>query len=142
MPGRSLLPILAGEALPSEHREFVRCEYFDALDSRFTGGTGSGTFPTMYRDRRWKLSIYHGHDQGELYDMEEDPYEFDNLWEDPAHRQIKANLIAASFDAHVLTTTTDVGSQRIAPMQAEIGCQRQAQEDSVGSFRTVERRRP
>ena len=69
----------------------------------------------MYRDRRWKLSVYHGHHEGELYDLDSDPHEFDNLWHDPAHQQTKAELIAASFDAHVLSTT-DVGSRRIAPM--------------------------
>lgn len=113
MQGNSLLPVLRGQASPSEHREFVRCEYFDALDPHFTGGTG--TFATMYRDRRYKLSVYHGHGLGELYDLEQDPWEFDNLWNDPAHQELKHRLVYASFDAHVLLTT-DVGSRRIAPM--------------------------
>ena len=111
--GKSLLPILRGEASPDEHREFVRSEYFDALDTFFTGGTG--TFATMYRNRRYKLSLYHGHDLGELYDLQEDPWEFDNLWDSSAHAALKSELIEASFDAHVLLTT-DVGSRRIAPM--------------------------
>lgn len=113
MQGRSLLPILRGEADPDAFREFVRCEYFDALDPHFTGG--SGTFATMYRDRRYKLSVYHGHGLGELYDLQTDPWEFDNLWDDPAQRELRSRLIHASFDAHVLLTT-DVGSRRIAPM--------------------------
>ena len=74
-----------------------------------------GTFATMYRTRRWKLSVYHGHDEGELYNLDRDPHEFNNLWHNPAHQQKKAELIAASFDAHVLSTT-DVGSCRIAPI--------------------------
>ena len=113
MQGRSLLPILRGEALTDHLRDFVRCEYFDALDPYFTGG--QGVFATMYRDRRYKLSVYHGHEIGELYDLENDPWEFDNLWDDPAHRELKADLIYRSFDSHVLLTT-DVGSRRIAPM--------------------------
>jgi arylsulfatase A-like enzyme len=113
MQGRSLLPILRGEAPADRLREFVRCEYFDALDTSFTGG--QGVFATMYRDRRWKLSVYHGHDLGELYDLESDPWEFNDLWDDPAHEHIRNELIAKSFDAHVLLTT-DVGSRRIAPM--------------------------
>ena len=32
--GSSLLPILRGEADANHHREFVRCEYYDALDQR------------------------------------------------------------------------------------------------------------
>jgi arylsulfatase A-like enzyme len=113
MQGRSLLPILRGKVSPEEHREFVRCEYFDALDPHFTGGTG--TFATMYRDRRHKLVVYHGHNLGELYDLQIDPWEFDNLWDSADHHDLKAELIARSFDATVLTTT-DIGSRRIAPM--------------------------
>ena len=69
----------------------------------------------MYRDRRYKLSVYHGQQLGELYDLSQDPWEFDNLWDSPDHQQIKADLMYQSFDAHVLLTT-DVGSERIAPM--------------------------
>lgn len=113
MQGRSLVNILSGKAEPDRFRDFVRCEYFDALDPEFTGGTG--TFATMYRDARHKLSVYHGHGIGELYDLEADPWEFENLWDDAAHRALRSELMHASFDAHVLLTT-DVGSRRIAPM--------------------------
>ena len=41
--------------------------------------------------------------------------EFNNLWDDPNHERIKADLVEKSFHAHVLLTT-DVGSRRIAPM--------------------------
>lgn len=111
--GRSLLPILQGNQSPKHHRDFVRCEYFDALDPFFTGGTG--TFATMHRTDRYKLSIYHDHNLGELYDLQEDPWEFNNLWDSPDHQAIKNQLILESFNAHV-TLTTDVGSPRIAPM--------------------------
>jgi arylsulfatase len=111
--GSSLLPILRGEASPDHFRESVRCEYFDALDTHFTGGYGA--FATMYRRGNYKLSIYHGKELGELYDLENDPEEFNNLWDDEAHSELKNRLIFESFDQHVLLTT-DVGSARIAPM--------------------------
>jgi arylsulfatase A-like enzyme len=76
---------------------------------------GIGTFATMYRTDRHKLVVYHGHNLGELYDLDEDPWEFDNLWDDPAHEKLKSELIFASFDSHVMLTT-DVGSRRISPM--------------------------
>lgn len=113
MQGRSLLPILKGDADPAHFREFVRSEYFDALDTYFTGGTG--TFGTMYRTERYKLCMYHNKDLGELYDLENDPWEFDDLWDSPAQHEIKHQLIEDSFNAHV-NLTTDMGSRRIAPM--------------------------
>lgn len=111
--GSTLLPIMRGEAPPSHLRDFVRCEYFDALDPHFTGGTG--TYATMYRDRQHKLSVYHGHGLGELYDLAADPWEFENLWHEPEHQELRHRLLYESFDSHVLLTT-DVGSKRIAPM--------------------------
>lgn len=129
LQGRSLRPILTGKSPPHEHREFIRSEYFDALDAAFIG-TGSpdvprsepgpankqhGSYGTMYRDRRYKLSVYHGHKLGELYDLEADPWEFDNLWDSPVHQPIKSELLLKSFDAAMLTGV-DVGSRRIAPM--------------------------
>jgi len=113
MQGRSLMPLLTDASAEDELRPFVRCEYFDALDPFFT--EGSGTYATMYRDRQYKLSVYHGHQVGELYDLSADPWEFNNLWDDPSVAEKKAQLMYASFDAHVLLTT-DVGSPRIAPM--------------------------
>ena len=112
--GSSLLPIATGEADPDHHRDSVRCEYFDALDPHFTGGTET-TYGTMYRDKRYKLSIYHSQGVGELYDMQEDPWEHNDLWDSPEHRDIRDQLIFRSFNQHVMLTT-DVGTERIAPM--------------------------
>ncbi len=111
--GKSLFPILEGREAPDHFRDSVRCEYFDSLDSHFTGGPGA--FATMYRRGQYKLSVYHGFGLGELYDLEADPWEHQNLWDDPRFSSLKAELIAESFDQHVLLTT-DVGSRRIAPM--------------------------
>ena len=111
--GRSLRNVLEGKEDGSKIREVARCEYFDALDARFTGGTG--TFATMYRTERYKLSAYHNDGLGELYDLEKDPWEFENLWDDPDSVDTKNELIWKSFNDHV-NLTTDVGSKRIAPM--------------------------
>ncbi len=111
--GKSLLPILRGQADPSKWRPFVRSEYFDALDPEFTGGTG--TFGTMFRTPTHKLCMYHDKQLGELYDLENDPWEFVDLWDDPSAQEIKHRLIREAFDAHVVLTT-DMGSRRIAPM--------------------------
>jgi arylsulfatase A-like enzyme len=108
MQGRSLLPILTGQADPAHHRDFVRCEYYDAL------AQPDASFATMYRDARYKLVVYHGHNLGELYDLENDPGEFDNLWDDPAHQTLKLDLMQRSFDASMLAM--DRGPRRIGPL--------------------------
>lgn len=113
LQGTSLLSMLRGSTSLEQHRDFVRCEYFDALDPHFTGGTG--TYGTMHRTDRYKLCLYHDKNIGELYDLQEDPWEFNDLWDSPDHHSIKCQLILESFNAHVCLTT-DVGSKRIAPM--------------------------
>lgn len=117
--GRSLSSILCGEADAGHHRDFVRCEYYDALDPYFCrtpdGQGGAGSFATMYRDRRYKLVSYHDAGLGELYDLEADPWEFDNLWDHPEHISLRCDLLQRSFDATLLASI-DVGTPRIAPM--------------------------
>ena len=107
MTGRSLLPILRGER-NEPHRDFVRCEYYDALDET------DHSFATMYRDERYKLVLYHGHDLGELYDLEEDPGEFENMWDEPEAQPLKLDLMQNSFDASMLAM--DRGPKRVGPM--------------------------
>ena len=106
MQGRTLRPILSGDAPPDTHRDFVRCEYLDAVEKP------DHTFATMYRDRRWKLNVYHGHGIGELFDMDADPNEHDSLWDCPDHQDIKLNLMQRSFDATVLAA--DPGPPRVS----------------------------
>lgn len=107
MQGRSLLPVLAGETSPHYYRDYVRCEYYNAVN------LPDQTFGTMYRDRRWKLNVYHGHNLGELYDLERDPFEFDSLWDHPDYRDVKADLLVKSFDAQV--QVMDYGPARVMP---------------------------
>ncbi len=108
MHGRSLLPILRGEADAGFHRDFVRCEYYDALDMR------DHTYATMYRDKQHKLVVYHGHTEGELYDLSVDPDEYNNLWHITEKQEIKLELLKRSFDASMFAM--DRGSKRVGPM--------------------------
>ena len=45
-------------------------------------------------DRRYKITVYKNQDYGELFDLEKDPGEFENLWDDPAAQALKAGLLA------------------------------------------------
>ena len=41
---------------------------------------------------RWRMTISHGVTWGELYDLENDPSEMSNLWDDTAHATVRAEL--------------------------------------------------
>ena len=69
----------------------------------------------MFRTKKHKLVIYHRDNLGELFNLEADPWEHHNLWDDPGSETLKNRLILESFNSHVMLTT-DVGSERIAPM--------------------------
>ncbi len=99
MQGRSLLDICTGGADPHSHKDSVYCEYYNAMP-----GHGRAAQATMLFDGRYKLVAFHGTDQGELYDLETDPHEFNNLWEHPAHRDLQLGLLKRCFDASVFTT--------------------------------------
>ncbi len=108
MTGRPLLPILSGQQPAEQHRDYVRSEYIDAID------LPDGTVATMYFDGRYKLICYHNHGLGELYDLEADPQELADLWDDPAYLALKGQLLQRSVDAHM--TSLYAGPARIGPM--------------------------
>ena len=53
------------------------------------------------RDARYRLSVVQGMGWGELYDLDDDPGEFDNLWDDPAAQTIKAKLLETLAQAEL-----------------------------------------
>lgn len=65
----------------------------------------------MLFDGRHKLAVYHGHGIGELYDLLEDPHEFNNLWDSQASNQRKQLLLQLTFDSVMLAA--DKGKPRI-----------------------------
>jgi arylsulfatase len=103
--GLSLWPILRGDADPHTHHPFVRCEYHDTLNGL------PPSHANMIYDGRHKLVVYHGHEVGELYDLNQDPQEFHNLWDCSAHAAVRWELNKTSFDAVMLAT--DPGQPRI-----------------------------
>ena len=70
-----------------------------------------GTFATMIRDRRYKLVVYHDREMGELYDLENDPVEFENKWTDEGYADVRFALMKKSFDA--LANAVDTGPKQV-----------------------------
>jgi arylsulfatase len=108
--GRSLWPILSGQ-LPDNaiHREDVYCESYDANFKH----NGRGAWATMVRTQTHKLVVYHGDDLGELYDLTSDEREMNNLWDDPAARDVKLALMKRLCDR--MAFTVDPLPVRVAP---------------------------
>ena len=46
-----------------------------------------------YVDDRYKLTVYYNREYGELFDMQEDPGEINNLWDSAEHAALKADLV-------------------------------------------------
>jgi arylsulfatase A-like enzyme len=100
--GRSLLPLLTGEKTVHDFREGVYCEYYNSNPIR-TEPEWQHAYATMWRTRQHKIVVYHGDELGELYDLEKDPNEFENRWNDPDYRDIRCDLMKRCFDARAFT---------------------------------------
>ncbi len=109
MQGRSLWPLLTGEAAPDQHRDDIYCEYYNAMPWH----TQPSAQMTMIRTAQHKLVVAHGLHSGELYDLEQDPTETRNLWADPAYAAIKSDLLLRLSDR--MAWTVDPLPARLAP---------------------------
>lgn len=54
-----------------------------------------------YVDARYKLTVYYNREYGQLYDLQEDPGEIRNLWDDPASQSLKHQLILRLLHAEM-----------------------------------------
>jgi len=45
-----------------------------------------------YIEKRWKITVYFRRDYGELFDLEADPWETNNLWDNPDYSTIKTEM--------------------------------------------------
>ena len=91
--GRSLLPLLRGED-PSDWRDTVFSEldyafYADVREPLGTPVNRSRTF--MVREDRWKYVAFEGF-RPQLFDLESDPQEVNDLGEDPNYQDERERL--------------------------------------------------
>ncbi|MCL4507822.1 MAG: sulfatase-like hydrolase/transferase [Chloroflexi bacterium] len=54
-----------------------------------------------YVNQRYKLTVYRGADTGELFDLQDDPQERCNRWDDPQYRVIKSELLLRFVQAEI-----------------------------------------
>ncbi|MAQ44394.1 MAG: hypothetical protein CL812_00810 [Confluentimicrobium sp.] len=109
--GRSLLPFAKGEPV-ADWRDFALCEY---RDSGHPGVEPVNT--TMLRRDAWKLIVWHGDGSGarpmdgELYNLDDDPDEFENLFHRPEHIATRRRMKAELLD--VIAATDDLSAERL-----------------------------
>ena len=85
--GRSLVPVLTGEGPSTDSSALVE------MDEDYLGFK-MRTLVT----KRYRLTCYSGHPYGELFDLENDPDELHNLWDDPASHGLRRDLQAQLLD--------------------------------------------
>jgi arylsulfatase A-like enzyme len=86
-PGRSLVPLLTGRNTSTDSTALIEDDQ-DYLGFRMR------TLVT----KRYRLTAYSGQPYGELFDFQEDPDEFRNLWDEPDYRSIRDELRIALLD--------------------------------------------
>jgi len=90
---QSLNQALESEEFPG--RSHVFCE--QGGDVNLTGAS----FITMVRSERHKLVHFQGADYGQLFDLQADPKERVNLWDDPEEAGVKSNLMNVLLNWHI-----------------------------------------
>jgi len=109
----NLFPLIQGEK--QKLHDYVVCCY------KGSGINDKGKYfvppiyTTMIRNERFKLNVYHNicnfiSPQGELYDMKNDLYEFNNLWSDNAHLEVK-NIMMGKLLDWIVNQELNLGSR-------------------------------
>ena len=73
-----------------------------------------GFYQKMMVTDRYKLVAYLDQEYGELYDLERDPNQYDNLWDSAKHRELQQTLLA-----RICAASGDCG--KVKPEKASIG---------------------
>lgn len=146
--GRSLWPILSGESYPAEEFSSVYAEYgfgglpyqaderprlhfpyegraFDELNTVTQSGKTK-----MLRQGRWKL-ILDAWGNGELYDLDDDPVELNNLYTDPESAATRSELVEELLRWTILTDD-DLPLAHYEPKRSPHNWRRLRQPDPAG----------
>lgn len=106
MQGISLMPLLTGQS--TTHRDSVYMEFLNANPNYPTPPLLTGV-----RTERWKLNYCANAKYGELYDLQNDPGEFNNVWHDPHHSDAREQMMQVLTSR--MLSSTDPLPMRVAP---------------------------
>lgn len=87
--GESLMPAISGQGAMSARDSMV---IEDDQQRAYLGFTAPPRLRTLLT-RRWRMTIAQGDPWGEMYDLGNDPHEMDNLFDDPAQRAVRGELM-------------------------------------------------
>lgn len=100
MQGRSFLPLICDASQPDQFRQSVYCEFYNAnINHR-----DPRAYLTMAFDGRFKVIKTHYadgaklHPEGELYDLQADPHEHVNLYDNPLYIREKTRMLECLCD--------------------------------------------
>ncbi|MBI4876320.1 MAG: sulfatase-like hydrolase/transferase [Acidobacteria bacterium] len=120
--GNSFAPLIAGDRSRYSSREMVFAE--NVMPEVITNGDSGYSFVPgkgvdsirhpdgkMVRTKRWKLNYYPGNG-GELYDLDADPGEWNNLYRHPDHRSLVNDLKGQILDWLITADENDQIARR------------------------------
>jgi arylsulfatase A-like enzyme len=87
LQGKSLLPAIAGDA--DAGHDGILIEYGS---QRPVAALPAELSMRTLVDGRWRITLYRGVSWGELYDLQSDPHELHNLWDEPDSAAAKLEL--------------------------------------------------
>lgn len=106
MQTKSLAGILTGKADPDYHKDAVYAEYY------YSALCSNPVYATMYFDGRYKMIVHHDDPISEFYDLETDPNEFDNLWNNPDYKDLQFEYYQKCFNHAIMINEDTVLGQK------------------------------
>jgi arylsulfatase A-like enzyme len=111
--GRSMLPLMSSE--PQARAATRRSDLLiEEEGQRYYMGFADRIRMRTLRDARYRLSVYDGVSWGELYDLEADPLETQNLWDEPTAATVRASMTERMARAMIELAETSPYPERIA----------------------------
>lgn len=102
MEAKSLLPFLENDP-NAEEREYVFSEHAQDLMLQDLDHS------LMIRSKKYKLIEYVGKDDGQLFDLEKDPDELNDVWDSPEYEKDKAKLRHDLSEWFITSTVNTTG---------------------------------